>query len=179
MKNISFATFATTMAMGISAISYAAENESEKTKTRYYDNGGYESTRSSEDTTANGTTHTSESKVGVEVDSNGRAQKKVKTSAVTDPKGLMNKKEDNAESQIEEKPRGGYKLTVTRQHTDANGTNVLYKTITDVDVDEAGNVTTTATTEKTVDPKGLMNETTTKSTTKSINGRVVEQSSSR
>jgi hypothetical protein len=48
--------------------------------------------------------------------------------------------------------------------------------VTDVDVDGSGNVTSTATTEKTTDPKGWMNETKSVSKTKKVNGVVIERS---
>lgn len=147
-----------------------------KSNIDYKSNGGYESNRTAERTTASGTKQTTESKVNVDVDSAGRIDKTVKTEAVTDPKGLLNKQKDTSESQVEEKVRGGYKQVTTRKHTDADGTNIVYKTTTDVDVDAAGNVTTTAKTEKTVDPKGLMNSTTTTSKSTSVNGKVVDSS---
>ena len=175
MKNIT-AILVATAAMGLATSAYAADESAQaKSKVEYKKNGGYESTRSADHTTAGGTTHTSESNVSVDVDSQGRIDKEVKSESVTDPKGLMNKKKDTSETEIEEKARGGYKQTTTRKHTDAEGTNTTYKTVTDVDVDADGNVTSTATTEKTVDPKGLMNETTSKSKTKTVNGQVVEQ----
>lgn len=173
MKNTLFATLAATAAVALASSAYAA-NETDKSKTEYYDNGGYESTRSSEKTTAAGTTKASESKVSVDVDSQGHTRRKIKTTNVTDPAGLLNKKAENEESQIEEKARGGFKQITTRKRTDAEGTNTTYQTTTDVDVDTAGNVTTTATTEKTVDPKGMFNETTVKNTHKDVNGQVVE-----
>jgi len=64
---------------------------------------------------------------------------------------------------------------VVRLLTD--GTNVYYKTVTDVDVDTSGNVKTTATTEKTTDPKGLWNKTTTTNTTETVNGHLTKSSS--
>ena len=172
MKIKFFALLATTAAMSL-AVSAYAEDTSEKTKTKLSANG-YETTRSAEKTTAAGTTNSTQDTVSESVDSNGLVKRKVKSTNSSDPSGLLNKKADNAESQVEEKPRGGFKQTTTRSHTDAEGTNISYKTVTDVDVDTSGNVTTTATTEKTVDPKGLMNETTSKDTTKSVNGTVVE-----
>lgn len=175
MKNI-IAVLAITAATALPCATFAADETSEsKAKVEYETDGGYESSRSSEHTTPSGTTHSSESTVDVDVDSAGRVDKTVKTETVTDPKGLMNRKKDVSETEIEEKAYGGYKQTTTRKHKDAAGTDTTFKTVTDVDVDSTGNVTTTATTEKTVDPKGLFNKTTTESKTKTVNGRVVEK----
>lgn len=175
MKNM-FAILVATTAVGLATSSYAAdESAQDKSKVEYKKDGGYESTKSTEHTTTGGTTHSTETKVDVDVDRQGRVDKTSKTESTTDPKGLMNKKDDTSETQIEEKARGGYKQTTTRKHTDAEGTNTTYKTVTDVDVDGNGKITTTATTEKTVDPKGLMNKTSTESKTKAVNGRVVDK----
>ena len=165
----------TATAMSLATSAYAAsESAQSKATMERKDNGGYESTVKSQETTSAGTAKTSESKVDVDVDSKGNVEKTVSTEATADPKGLMNKKTDTSETQIEDKANGGYKQTTTRRHTDAEGTNTTYKTVTDVSVDSSGNVTSTATTEKTVDPKGLMNEKTTTSKTKTVNGKVVE-----
>ncbi len=175
MKNM-VAILTATAVMALVAPAYAAtESAQNKSKVEYKDNGGYESTRTSEHTTPGGTKHTSESKVDVDVDSDGKIDKTVKTESVTDPKGLMNKETDTAKTEIKEKERGGYVQTTVSKSTDADGTNVTIKATTDVDVDADGNVTTTAKSEKTVDPKGLMNKKTTSSMTKSVNGHVVEE----
>jgi len=175
MKN-TFALLAATAAIGLAGGAYAAdESANVKSKVDYKKDGGYTAERSSEQKTPGGTKTTSETKVDVDVDSQGRIDKEVKAETTTDPKGLLNKTKDVSKTDIEEKERGGYKQTTTTKHTNADGTNVTYKTVTDVDVDANGNVTTTAKTEKTVDPKGLMNAETTSSTTKSVNGQVVEQ----
>lgn len=175
MKNM-FAILAATTTLSVANSAYSIDEQTKNKSTmEYKDNGGYESKRSTEHTTPDGTTHSSESKVDVEVDSSGNIDKTIKTESTVDPKGMWNKKDSTSETQIEEKANGGYKQTTTRKYTDANGTKITYKTVTEVDVDNAGNVTSTATTEKTVDPKGLMNETTTKSKTKAVNGRVIEK----
>jgi hypothetical protein len=159
----------TATAISLATSAYAAsESAQSKATMERKDNGGYESTVKSEETTSAGTAKTSESK--------GNVEKTVSTEATADPKGLMNKKTDTSETNIEDKANGGYKQTTIRRHTDAEGTNTTYKTVTDVSVDNNGNVTSTATTEKTVDPKGLMNEKTTTSKTKTVNGKVVESS---
>lgn len=175
MKN-TFALLAATAAIGLaaSAPAYAVDEKAEvKSSLDYKKNGGYEATRTSEQVTAGGTKTTSKTKVDVDVDSQGRIDKTEKAETVTDPKGLMNRKKDTSSTEIEEKARGGYKQVTTTKHIDADGTNITYKTTTDVDVDSDGNVTTTAKTEKIVDPKGLMNAEKTTSTTKSVNGKVV------
>lgn len=175
MKN-SFALLAVTAAIGLaaSAPAYAADEKAAvKSSVDYKKDGGYEATRTSEQVSAGGTKTTSKAKVDVDVDSQGRIDKTEKAETTTDPKGLMNKKQDTSKTEIEEKDRGGYKQTTTTKHIDASGTNITYKTVTDVDVDADGNVTTTAKTEKTVDPKGLMNADKVSSTTKAVNGKVV------
>jgi len=175
MKN-TFALLAVTAAIGLASSAYAADENAEvKSSVDYKKNGGYEATRSSEEKTAGGTTTTSKTTVDVDVDGSGKIDKEVKAETATDPKGLLNKKTDTSKTEIEEKARGGYKQVTTTKHKDADGTNVTYKTTTDVDVDNNGNVTTTAKTEKTVDPKGLMNADKTTTTTKSVNGEVVSK----
>lgn len=174
MKHSMLLTLAATAAVSLASSAYAEEAQV-KSKVEYKKDGGYESSRTMEQTTPSGTAVTSDSKVDVSVDSKGRVDKTVKTEAGSDAKGLMNRKKDKSETHIEEKARGGYKQTTTRVHADANGTDTTYKTTTDVDVDDSGNVTTTATTEKTVDPKGLLNEKTSTSKVKTVNGRVVEE----
>ncbi len=176
MKTKLLTLLAASAGMSLATAAYAQE-ASEKSNTRYHDNGGYESTSTSQKTSAEGTTSTTNSSVNVDVDSKGNVTREAKTETTTDPSGFMNKTTDNAQSEIEEKPRGGYKQTTTRSHKDADGTNIYFKTVTDVDVDSSGNVTTTAKTEKTVDPKGLFNKTSTTSTTKSVNGRIVKSDS--
>lgn len=172
----SLAMLLATAAVGLAMPAFAADESAQvKSKVDYKKDGGYESSRTAEKTTANGTALKSESNVDVDVDSKGRVDKTVKVENSTDPKGLMNAKKDKAETHIEDKARGGYKQTTTRKSTDNNGTDVTYKTTTDVDVDSSGNVTTTATTEKTTDPKGLLNEKTTSTKTKTVNGKVVEE----
>lgn len=167
---------AATAAIGFTSSAYAAEEAAQvKSKIEYKKDGGYEASRTSEQTTARGTELSSERNVNVGVDSKGRIDKTVKSESSSDPKGLMNKKKDVSESKIEEKDRGGYKQVTTRKHRDAEGTDTTYKTTTDVDVDARGNVATTATTEKVTDPKGLLNEKTTSSKVKTVNGRVVEE----
>lgn len=175
MKRI-LAVLAATTAMTLAAPSFAISESSDgKTKVDYKSNGGYEATRSAEQTSTDGTTTKSNADVDVDIDSKGKTSKTVKAETSTDPKGLGNKKADIAKTTYEDKDRGGYKQTTTRNHTDANGTSTTYVTTTDVDVDKDGNVTSTAKTEKTVDPKGLLNKKTTTSKTKAVNGKVVEE----
>lgn len=177
MKNV-LTLLAATAAVGLASSAFAADESAQvKSKVDYKKNGGYEATRSSEHTTGN-TTHATESKVDLSVDSDGKAEKTIKAESSTDPKGLMNKKKDTSETKIEEKERGGYKQTTTRKHSDKDGTSTTVKATTDTNVDKDGNVKTTAETEKTVDPKGLLNETTTKTKVKAENGKVVESTTS-
>lgn len=171
------AALVTSTAIGAAGIAWASNpSASSEANVKYDKDGGYESTRSDKSTTSGGTKHKSESSVDVDVDAKGEVEKTIKTEASTDPKGLMNKKDDTSETKIKEKTNGGYEQTTTRKHKDADGTNTTYKTVTDVTIDNNGNVTTTAETKKTVDPEGLLNEKTTTSKTKMINGEVVENS---
>jgi len=162
-----------TAAFGLAASAYAADAEV-KSKVEYKKNGGYEANRTAERTTSNGTAVASETDVDVNVDSKGLVDKTVKVENKSDPKGLGNAKTEKSETRFEEKERGGYKQVTTRKSNDANGTNSTYETTTDVNVDAAGNVTTTATTEKVENPKGLLNQKTSTSKVKSVNGAIVD-----
>lgn len=176
MKNM-FAVLAATTVIGLAGAGYAADESAQSNATvEYKKNGGYETNRTTDQTTANGTDMSTERKVDVTVDSSGNVDKTVKNDSVVDPHGLGNKKNDNSETKIEEKSNGGYKQTTMSKHKDTNGTDTYYKTVTDVDVDNAGNVTSTVTSEKVVNPKGLWNETKSTSKTKTVNGTVTEHS---
>jgi len=146
---------------------YAASPEN-KTTYEAKDNGGYEVKSSSKVETNAGTEKTGERNVDVDVKDNGAKSKKVTTKSATDPKGLMNGKEDKSETKMEQDVDGSSKTVKSDSHMDANGTDV--KTEVETKVDANGNVITE--TEKSVDPKGLMNKTTT--TTKTVNGKVVK-----
>ncbi len=175
MKHSLFAVLAATAAVGLAASAIAADPSAEmKSQTSYKKNGGYETTSSSDQVTAAGTSKSSETKVNVDVDSHGNVDKSVKMTATNDPKGTMNAQKDQSQTEIAEKSNGGYTQTTVRQHKEASGTNIYYKTVTDVDVDKDGNVTSTSTSEKVTDPKGLWNETKTTSKTKAYNGKVVK-----
>ena len=141
-------------------------------------NGGYEASAYTQSTDDAGTTTTTERDVNVNVDSQGNIDKTVKAESSTDPKGLMNEKTNTAKTEIEDKLRGGYKQTTISKHTDAAGTDVTIKNITDVSVDRQGNVTMVVKSEKTIDPKGLFNEKTTTSMVKTVNGKIVDQKNS-
>jgi len=174
MKN-TFSLLAATAAVSLATSAFAASESAEvKSKMEHKKNGGYESTRTSDQTT-DGTRVSGESKVDVDVNSDGTVDKTVKNETVKDPKGMWNKKKDATKTEYEEKANGGYKQTTTSKHTDAEGTNITLVTTTDVDVDNAGNITSVAKTEKNVDPKGLMNQETTTDKTKTVNGKVIER----
>jgi hypothetical protein len=117
---------------------------------------------------------TSKTKIKVK-DSNGYVTEDQNMENVTDPPGLGNKQKSSQQVTTEEKPNGGYQKTIKTNETNAKGTNVSTTDETDVKVDENGNVTTTKTDEKTVDPKGLMNKQVTKKKVKMLNGKVVEE----
>ncbi len=171
-----FTMLMATAAVGAANPTHAADEKKVDAQVEYKKDGGYESTRTTKQTTDDGTTYKTKSEVDVDVDAAGRVDKKITTETVADPKGLMNKEKAVSETEFEEKERGGYTQTTIRKYKDANGTDVSLKTVTDVEIDKDGNVITTATTERTVNPEGLMNQTTTKSKTKSVNGKVIEQS---
>lgn len=175
MKNI-FGLLATTATLALATSAFAANEAAEnKSSVEYKKDGGYEAKAASEKVNAAGTKTATESKVDVDVKNDGRVSKTTKTETTTDAKGLMNEKKDVQKTKLEEKKDGGYKETATSTHTDAEGTNVKAKATTEVDVNAAGDVTKTQKVEKTVDPKGLMNKETTTTTTKEVNGNVVEK----
>jgi hypothetical protein len=76
------------------------------------------------------------------------------------------------ETEYETKKNGGYEVESTSEVTTPNGTDKSASHKVDVEVDDHGNVKKTVEHTKTVDPKGLMNKTST--TTKTVNGKVVE-----
>lgn len=82
------------------------------------------------------------------------------------------------ETKVEAKDNGGYMEKTTTEQKDAAGTSMTSEKKTDVNVDSKGNMEATTTTEKVVDPKGLMNESkeTVKDTKKvDANGKVVKK----
>ena len=163
-----------TAAIGLASLGYAAdESATTSTTMESKTNGGYEATSKSSEETPDGTDKSTSTKVNVDVNSNGKVDKTVKTESVTDPKGMWNKKTDKSESRIQEKSNGGYKQTTIIQHTDRSGTDTYYTTVTDVNVDSNGNVTSTVNSEKTTKPKGWFNKTVASSKTKTVNGTVV------
>ena len=167
---------ASTAAVGLASSAFAANATAEnKSNVELKKNGGYEATNSSERTTAAGTKHEMKEKIDVDVDSKGQHKESAKAESSTDPKGLMNAKTDTTKASYKDKDNGGYKHTRTDKHTDAAGTDVKTTTTTDVDVDSSKNATATVKTEKTVDPKGLMNKKTTTTKAKAVNGVVTEE----
>ena len=139
-----------------------------KTTYEAKDNGGYEVKSKSKAVNAAGTERTGERKVDVEIDDNGSKSKTVTTKSAVDAEGLMNGKEDKAETKMEMNADGSSKTVKSNSHSNFNGTDTSTEVETKVDAN--GNVITE--TEKTVDPKGLLNKSTT--TTKTINGKVVK-----
>ncbi len=164
MKNPLFA-ISTAVMMTLSAGAYAADEKKDE----------FESSTSTKSTTSGGTVNTYEKNVDVDVDDKGRVNKTTTTEKSVNPEGLLNTMKDTSTTEYEEKARGGYKQTTTTKHVDPDGANVMIKTVTNVDVDADGKITTTAKSEKVVDPEGLMNSTTTTSKTKTVDGVVVEE----
>jgi len=180
MKKLS-ALMITAAFVGFASAGYAADDSTTtQGSVDYKKNGGYDASRSSEQTLPDGSKKTSETTINKDVDSNGLATKKVTTETkVTPPgtvNGLLNQKKDVSTSEVKEKDRGGSDRTDTQKHTDPNGTNVTVKTSVNKDVDKNGNVTETVKSQQTVDPQGLMNAKTTETKTKTVNGAVVEES---
>jgi len=150
-----------------------AEGTETSVKTDYKKNGGYEKTATTSTTTAGGTAVKSENSTDVDVDSNGKVTKTIKDEKVTDPDGMMNEKRNTTETKVKEKDRG-YERTTKSSNTDAEGTSVSTEAKQNVKVDAQGNVIETIKTEKSVDPKGLMNKSTSETETKKVNGQVVK-----
>lgn len=178
MRNV-IALLAATALASIATGAYADEASASKSDLEQKDNGGYESTSSSESTDANGTTVTTDDKTDVDMDANGNIKKKVVDNEKTiDPKGLWNKKTEKDKTVYEEKKNGGYQQTTIHSYKDRDGESIYYKTVTNVDVDSHGNVITTAKTERTTEPKGwFSSKHTASSESKTVNGVVVEQNS--
>ncbi len=171
----SLALLATITAFSLIHSAYAADPSADtQTSMQQKANGGYEANTTSEQTGADGAKITNDKKVDLSVDSNGKTTKTIKKNS-TASKGALHKSADKSVSEYKDKDNGGFKKTKTVTHTNTDGTNVKEKSTADVDVDSKGNVTSTEKSEKTVDPQGLMNATTTTSTTKSVNGTVTNQ----
>ncbi len=173
MKHI-LALLATTAIIGVSSAAFAVD-ANVKSDFEAKSNGGYKTTTSTENTTATGTVKAADKKVDVDVDSDGTVTKTVKSKAVNDPKGLMNKQKHTSEMKTEKNADGTYVRKESDEKTDAAGTDMSVDSKTKVETDANGNVNTTTTLEKEVDPKGLFNSHTTETKIKMKNGKVVEQ----
>lgn len=105
------------------------------------------------------------------------------------PAFAADKETYKSETKVEKDTDGDYKAKTETTKTDAAGTTTSVEKKVDIDVDKHGNVDKTVKTEETVDPKGLMNKTTTKTTDtektkadgttetshkKKVNGKTVE-----
>lgn len=168
-----FATTALIFAQGAFAADPSAKNEA---TIEYKKNGGYESKAASESTATGGTTRASKKTVDVDYDDDGKGSAEVKSEETRDPKGLMNKTTNKDNTSIEEKERGGYVKKTTSEHMNSKGEKVSVDTKIDREVDKDGNVTVEKSTDKAVDPKGLLNKKTTSTTKKTVNGSVTENS---
>lgn len=154
------------------AADVAAEN---KGKYEAKDNGGYTMKGEASETLADGTKKSAETKVDVDVDSEGKVTKKAEKTTTTNPEGSMNEKKTVSKTEMKEKERGGYEKKVVEKNKDASGTDTKLEASTDVEVDSDGKVTEKHKTVKTTDPKGLFNQEKTVTTTKKVDGKVVEQ----
>lgn len=152
-----------------------AKGPNNKTEYTTKDNGGYKVESKSKLTTEAGTDKSGSRTVDVDIDDDGSISKTVKSESVSDPEGLMNKVTSEAKTKIKEDEDGDTMMKETSDKTDADGTNVKTKTESDTKVDANGNIRATVETKKIVDPKGLLNKEETTTTTKTVNGRIVEQ----
>ncbi len=154
------------------AADVAAENQG---KYEAKDNGGYTMKGSASETLADGTKKSAETKVDVDVDSEGKVSKTAEKTTTTNPEGSMNEKKTVSKTELKEKDRGGYEKKVVDKKTDAAGTDVKTEASVDVKVDSDGKTVEKHKTVKTVDPKGLLNQEKTVTTTKKVDGKIVEQ----
>lgn len=156
------------------AADVSAENQG---KYEAKDNGGYTMKGSASETMANGTEKSAKTKVDVDINDKGLMTKHSEKTTTTDPEGMMNEKKTLSKTEIKEKERGGYEKKTVSKKSDAEGTDTKTEASVDVNVDDEGNITEKNKTVKTTDPKGLFNEHKTVSTTKKVNGKIVEQKS--
>lgn len=155
------------------ALANTVEKKGPETKTEYKDNGGYTTTTQESRKNADGTTVKGEAKVDVDVDSDGKVTKTIKNEKITDPKGILNEKAATTETSVEQKNRG-YSRETRTSNSNAAGTSTLTKEKRDVKIDAQGNVVENTTTDKVVDPKGLMNRESITTEEKRVNGQTVE-----
>jgi hypothetical protein len=84
--------------------------------------------------------------------------------ALTAPAFAAEKETYKSETKIEKDAKGNYDAKNTVSKTDAAGTTTTSEKKVDVDVDSNGNVEKVVKTKETTDPKGLMNKTSTTTT---------------
>lgn len=166
------AALGTVSAIALATTAFAADGPNNTTEYKAKDNGGYSVESKSDVTTRAGTDKKGSEKVDVTVDDNGRVSKEIKSEGSADPKGLMNAKSNTHEETYKQKDNGGWKGKAVTEHKNAAGTNTKTEVETDVEVNADGTVDKTVEKTKIVDPKGLMNKQ--KTTTKTVNGRVVD-----
>lgn len=156
------------------AADVAAEN---KGKYEAKDNGGYIMKGEASEKLADGTEKSAKTKVDVNVDSEGKVTKKAEKETTTNPEGSMNEKKTVSKTETKEKDHGGYEKKTVEKNTDADGTDTKMEASTDVEVDSHGKVIEKSKTVKTTDPKGLFNQEKSVTSTKKVDGKVVEQKS--
>lgn len=171
MKHL-LALLATTALIGVSPAAHAVD-ANVKSDFKSTDNGGYETTTKTERTTAAGTVKEAKRDVDVDVDDDGETTKTVKSKAVNDPKGLMNKQKMTGETKTTKNADGSYERKSSEDKTDAAGTDVSVDAKSKVEVDANGDVITKTTLEKKFDPKGLFNTKETETEIKMKNGQVI------
>lgn len=158
------------------AADVSAENQG---KYEAKDNGGYTMKGTSSETLKDGTKKSAEVKVDVDVDSDGKVTKTSKKETTTNPEGLMNERTNLSKTEMEEKARGGYEKKTVDKKTNADGTDVKTEASVDVEVEADGKMIEKKKIVKTVDPKGLLNQEKTVTTSKKVDGKIVEQKTER
>ena len=125
MKNTNL-VLASIIALSLSAPAFAADKESYESKTKIEKDvdGNYKEKTKTEKTDVAGTTNSVEKDVKVKVKSSGETDKTVKTTEVTDPKGLMNKETTKTTDTVKAKADGtvesDHKKTVNGKTVEEN-----------------------------------------------------------
>ena len=192
-KTLFILATATSISMAALTV-HAQDSVSSKTdvKTERQADGDYTSKMSEESKDANGVKTSSESKVDVDVDSDGTYKKTIKSQAVKDPKGMLNKSVAESSETVKSDDGKYSDKSSVEYKNGATGT----KTTKDMEVkakeDDNGNVDKTIESKVTTDPKGLFNKKSVKITNKvetndngktkyhhvkKVNGKTVEDTS--
>ena len=185
---------ATTAMFVFGASAYAADKEKYEATTKITRDakGNYDEMNKISKTELDGTTHISERKLVVDVDSKGNVNKKATTQITSDPKGMGNKHivlvkdtettkngevtvthgktvegtKDNYKKETKTKmdSKGNFSEKDITTKTDADGTFMSFETNSKVDVDADGSMDKKTTTKEVNDPVGLGNKHTVETT---------------